>query len=361
MNSMVFLKGYQWPFDPRKVRGGSSLIDILVYIETVEKGRRVFLDYRTDPDDFGFDGLSEEARTYLANSKALVDTPIARLETMNPGAIQLYLDHNIDIRSEPLEIAVCAQHNNGGLAANHWWESLNIRHLFPLGEVNGSHGVYRPGGSALNAGQVGAIRAADFIAHRYGELSVDRKAVKKVAKAELARLKDYLGHGETAEWSWKDVRVAFRDRMTEAGAHIRDLARLDAAAKAARADWRRLSAEGCRHKGPRGIIEALRTRQLCFAHLVYLEAVRSQVNGGVGSRGSALVLDPAGVSAHRKLGEAWHFAEEHEGFRTRCFRPPSVASGSSIAGSSAGRFRKATCGSKPPGPPIAKGGFTTED
>jgi hypothetical protein len=35
MNSMVFLKGYQWPFDSRKVIGGSSLVDILVYIETV--------------------------------------------------------------------------------------------------------------------------------------------------------------------------------------------------------------------------------------------------------------------------------------------------------------------------------------
>ncbi|MGM0680565.1 MAG: preprotein translocase subunit YajC, partial [Pseudomonadota bacterium] len=32
---------------------------------------------------------------------------------------------------------------NGGLAGNIWWESENIRHLFPVGEVNGSHGVYR--------------------------------------------------------------------------------------------------------------------------------------------------------------------------------------------------------------------------
>ena len=64
------------------------------------------------------------------------------------------VDHGIDITKEPLEIAVCAQHNNGGLAGNHWWESINVSRLFPVGEVNGSHGVYRPGGSALNAGQV---------------------------------------------------------------------------------------------------------------------------------------------------------------------------------------------------------------
>ncbi|MCK4966570.1 FAD-binding protein, partial [bacterium] len=38
----IFLKGYQWPFDPRKVYNyGSSLVDILVYQESVIKGRRV--------------------------------------------------------------------------------------------------------------------------------------------------------------------------------------------------------------------------------------------------------------------------------------------------------------------------------
>ena len=45
--SMVFLKGYQWPFDIRKARAGSSLIDLLVYRETVLRGRRVFLDRKS--------------------------------------------------------------------------------------------------------------------------------------------------------------------------------------------------------------------------------------------------------------------------------------------------------------------------
>ena len=45
MLSKLFLKGYQWPFDVRKVAGGSSIIDVLVYLERC-KGRRVYLDYR---------------------------------------------------------------------------------------------------------------------------------------------------------------------------------------------------------------------------------------------------------------------------------------------------------------------------
>ncbi len=40
MNGNVFLKGYQWPFDARKVIGGSSLIDLLVYIETMVKRKK---------------------------------------------------------------------------------------------------------------------------------------------------------------------------------------------------------------------------------------------------------------------------------------------------------------------------------
>jgi succinate dehydrogenase/fumarate reductase flavoprotein subunit len=79
----IFLKGYQWPFDPRKIRDfGSSLIDILVYQESVLRGRRVFLDFTRNPSgggilsDFSFDLLGEEASQYLQNSDALYDTPI---------------------------------------------------------------------------------------------------------------------------------------------------------------------------------------------------------------------------------------------------------------------------------------------
>ena len=44
--SAIFLKGYQWPFDPRKVsQHGSSLIDVLVFRETVFLKRRVYLDF----------------------------------------------------------------------------------------------------------------------------------------------------------------------------------------------------------------------------------------------------------------------------------------------------------------------------
>ena len=48
---LTFLKGYQWPFDSNRIYGGSSMIDLLVYQETILKGRRVFLDFLHNPGE----------------------------------------------------------------------------------------------------------------------------------------------------------------------------------------------------------------------------------------------------------------------------------------------------------------------
>ncbi|NQT92165.1 MAG: FAD-binding protein, partial [Lentisphaerae bacterium] len=315
MNSQVFLKGYQWPFDPRKVVEGSSIVDILVYIETVINGRRVFLDFRSNPDEFDFGTLSDEARQYLENSGARQDTPIARLQHMNPGAVELYAENDIDITTEPLEIAVCAQHNNGGLAATHWWESENIRHLFPVGEVNGSHGVYRPGGSALNSGQVGAFRAAELIANRYSNRSLSDADFKAAAAATVAALKSWADRCSSSNLPEKDERRKLQSRMTQAGAHIRSRETLNNAVAEAREQWDRIEAQGCRIGESGQLSEAFKTRYLCFAHAVYLEAVRFAVESGMGSRGSAIVLAADGEEIRDGLGEEWRIVPECTEFR----------------------------------------------
>lgn len=317
MNSNVFLKGYQWPFDSRKVVGGSSIIDILVYIETVLKGRRVFLDFRRNPKDFRFDDLDSEPLDYLTKSEALLDTPIERLRHMNPGAIEMYAEHEIDIAAEPLEIAVCAQHNNGGLAGNHWWESVNITHLFPVGEVNGSHGVYRPGGSALNSGQVGSFRAAEFIANRYNRCELSEEAVTASAASEAAGVLQWIEKCGQAESSWQSEREEFQARMSRAGAHIRSKDELDNAIGEAWRQYRRIEQSGCGYSNSEGLAEALRNRHLCFAHAVYLEALSFALGSGVGSRGSAMVIDPNGARVHDKLSDDWRIAVEDTSFREK--------------------------------------------
>jgi len=161
--SLVFLKGYQWPFDTRKV-DGSSKIDLLV-AEQIKQGNTVYLDFTRNPRglEASFSVLSSEAYTYLERSGALFGTPIQRLEHMNRGAIELYASHGIDLYTQKLQIAVCAQHCNGGIAVDTHWQT-DVEGLYAAGEAAGTFGVYRPGGSALNSTQVGSLRAAEHIA-----------------------------------------------------------------------------------------------------------------------------------------------------------------------------------------------------
>ena len=325
MNSMIFLKGYQWPFDSRKAAGGSSIIDILVYIETVLRGRRVYLDFRSNSEDFDFDSLDKEAYEYLEKSNALFGSPIERLQHMNPGAITLYEDHGIDIVAEPLEIAVCAQHNNGGLGADKWWQSTNLKHLFPIGEVNGSHGVYRPGGSALNSGQVAAFRAAEFIAAKYKDSSLNQADFDCVFRQKLDEIKDWLD--KCAERDWHFDRDEFQGRMSAAGAHIREAASLEKAACDAWEQYGKMLEEGVDTKSPEDAAEALRNLQLCLAHAVYLEATLKQVLDGVGSRGSALTLSTDGQSCHESLGNEWNFQPENIEFRNKVLETSINSSG----------------------------------
>ena len=156
----IFLKGYQWPFDTRKL-DGSSKVDILV-AEQIKLGRRVYLDFTKDPKGLELEKLPNEAYSYLERSNAMQNTPIDRLRALNEKAIELYASHGIDISSELLEIAVCAQHCNGGVAVDENWQS-EIEGLYVVGEAAGTFGVYRPGGSALNSTQVGGLRAAEHI------------------------------------------------------------------------------------------------------------------------------------------------------------------------------------------------------
>jgi succinate dehydrogenase/fumarate reductase flavoprotein subunit len=316
LTTAIFLKGYQWPFDPRKlVAGGSSLIDLLVSHETLALGRRVFLDFRrnpshggqANPEPFSLDALGEEARAYLAASGALLPTPIERLAQMNPAALALYGEHGIDLRHEPLEIAVCAQHHNGGLQGNIWWES-NLRHFFPIGEANGSHGVYRPGGAALNAGQCGGMRAAQYIAAQYRDAPpVDEVFAVATATqvAEQYRRVDGLLCAGGGQAALRAQRARLQARMSAHGAHLRRAAGIAAALDEARAQlaaW-----EGVGVSTASELPEAFVNRDALLAQIACLSAMQETIARGGVSRGSYLVLDAEGTAVPVALGDRYRY------------------------------------------------------
>lgn len=117
------------------------------------------------------------------------------------------------------------------LKADIWWES-NLKHLFPVGEVNGSHGVYRPGGSALNSGQVGSLRAAQYISRNYSQNP--RSAKKFLTDTEKQVSRELAGSFLLADH--------------------------------------------------------------CLTHFIYLEAIKSYLEGGGRSRGSYIVVTRTGKS-----------------------------------------------------------------
>ena len=218
----VFLKGYQWPFDVQKAKNGSSVVDLLVYRESVLRGRRVYLDFTKNPfglDTLPYDQLSKEAYEYLRRAEICYGTPIERLERLNAPAIALYRDKGVDIRTEYLEIALCAQHHNGGIAVDLWWKT-SVDGLYAVGECAGTHGITRPGGSALNAGQVGALRAALHLSESERTLSVhfDRIAEEAVKKHLALAEKALTLPQHNASRSRKNAQAS----MSACGAAIRN-------------------------------------------------------------------------------------------------------------------------------------------
>lgn len=306
--TLVFLKGYQWPFDARKAHDGSSIIDLLVHRETVLRGRRVFLDFRSNPlrPEFDADLLSEEARDYLDRAGVLAlgsgSTPVERLKKLNRPAYDFYLDRNpgIDLATDLLEVAVCAQHNNGGLEVDCWWQSANLPGLFPVGEAAGGHGVYRPGGAALNSAQVGAHRAASYIAHRRSAEPVGQDRFLLAATGPLHAATELVAAaGERFDASGQDstaeLLTTLPALMSADAGLVRSRASLATAlgeVAGQLAGYRQTVSADRRSR--RSIDRIFLVRDILSAQYCYLSAMIDYLDHGGHSRGSVLYTDPTG-------------------------------------------------------------------
>lgn len=289
--SNVFLKGYQWPFDSKKIYNGSSIIDLLVFYECSVKNRRVYLDFTKNPfslENLEYEKLSEAAFTYLKNAEAMFGTPIERLEKMNMPAIELYKSKGVDITSEYLEIALCSQHHNGGIAVDRWWQTC-VDGLFAIGECAGTHGISRPGGSALNAGQVGALRVSQYI-DKMNE-KADENAFELISKEALEKLdtfnKECLKNDANA-----DELIAYaRGKMSDVGSAIRDNDKI--AEYINELDSLLLGTIGV--KNEKLLYKAYKYLDILKTQKAVLSAMLHFSLMGVSSRGSAIICDKNGI------------------------------------------------------------------
>lgn len=289
----IFLKGYQWPFDAKKLNNeGSSNIDLLVYEEIYKKNRRVWLDYSQNMCDDWFSLLGDEGKSYLLNCKITEEdnTPLKRLRKINPQAVELYKNNGIDLEKEMLEIALCAQHNNGGLKVDIHWQS-NIKGIFPIGEVAGIYGIYRPGGSALNSTQTGAVRCAEYIKAKRNYKDIDVKDYIDDIKNIIMQGNSFLQEKDNSITAY-EVNLNLQRRMSEKAGAIRTLELLKEALNEAKDDYNTLITKS------KGNIEDLSmyftARNNLITQISYISAMIYYIECGGTSRGSYLVTDNKG-------------------------------------------------------------------
>lgn len=307
--SAVFLKGYQWPFDSKKVLTGSSVIDLLVYRECVLKNRRVYLDFTKNPfgmENIEYTRLSVEAYDYLTKAEACFGAPIDRLAKMNTPAIELYKGKGLDITKDYLEIALCAQHNNGGIAVDMWWQT-SVKGLFAAGECAGTHGITRPGGSALNAGQVGSLRAAQYIAQKGNTLVNEAEFEKILSQAEKVHSAQLQSVSKNPD-NVKILILKAQRRMSDCAAAIRNKEDMAAALSDTQADIKNLLQNvGVKDKAQ--LYMYYKLKDILITQSAVLSSMIDYAEKVGATRGSSLCYDAQG-SLRGGLPEMFRFTEE---------------------------------------------------
>lgn len=314
--SNVFRKGYQWPFHAtRMLDFGSSLVDLAIFREG-ELGRRVFMDFNRNPlpvpgdAPFALDRLDADVAVYLGKAGADQALPIQRLKHMNPLAIELYRRYKIDIAAEPLEFAVNNQHMNGGIAVDIWGRS-SVPGIYAVGEAAGTHGVTRPGGAALNAGQVFGTRVAEHIAASGPPVTCEAVDPASALQHAIAAIKAIAR--SDSPLTLHGVRQEIQTRMSEKAGILC----LPKEVSAALAEARELSADigrhGIRLDRPSELARVVQWQQMALASQAVLAALDFYISRGGGSRGARAIRDPAGSELPMAKGgplEAYRFRKE---------------------------------------------------
>lgn len=295
--SNVFRKGYQWPFHAtRMLDFGSSLVDLAIHRESAA-GRRVFMDFNRNPlpvaggAEFNLDHLDDDVQTYLTTAGATQSLPIDRLRHMNPLAIDLYRRYKIDITTAPLEFAVNNQHMNGGISVDTWGRS-NISGIYAIGEAAGTHGVTRPGGSALNAGQVFGTRVGEHIAASCKSNAAPTQDIAEPATLAIGKITDLLR--SESSFSLRDIRDEVQTRMSDHAGIICTPNGVHQALENARALNADIRSHGITSDRVGEVGRVLQWQQMALASEAVLAALNHHIQQGGGSRGARAICTPDG-------------------------------------------------------------------
>jgi hypothetical protein len=189
-----------------------------------------------------------------------------------------------------LEFAINNQHMNGGLAVDIWGQTT-LDGCYAVGEAAGTHGVTRPGGAALNAGQVLATRCAEHIASR-GEVETARASEQDLIEDALRLILDVLQ--PESPIATGAVKAEVQSRMSDHAGIVCNAHNLKKALAGARALNGSIRRHGVSYEGAYEAARALQWQQMALVSETVLTALDFYVDRGGGSRGARAVCSPEG-------------------------------------------------------------------
>lgn len=307
-------KGSHWAFEAEHVlnkdgSADSSLLDMLIYHETMDLSRHVFMDFRQNPS-----GLKEDT------------LPYERLQRQYPDAYQALLDVNVDPQERPVEICIGIAHHNGGLEVDEHSET-SLKELYAVGEAAGSHGHFMVPGSSLNQTQVSAYACARYIASSSQEgdasLALDAFIAQIIGDFhECVRMADTFLNTDVSSASdmrerSDNIRALQADiglRMDKAAGIFRERGRIEHELNEAMVRLQSLPS-AYRYNTQYDLSILFRSQDLLVAQIADLSAMLNRMEHDKSSSGSSWSYDKAGRLPHRKLNEMYRFSlnpQQHE-------------------------------------------------
>ena len=186
-----------------------------------------------------------------------------------------------------LRVAVCAQHQNGGLWVDKNYQT-NIDGLYAAGEAAGVFGVYRPGGSALNSTQVSSMRSAQHVAklNRNEYMSLEENVKEFIKTFEFA---------DECSVDFVSIQKELQKAMSDYAAFSRDKAEISALKEKVSALKKEKFAV-CK----KNIVQYLKFRDMLITMDEVLTAMLFWYDE-IGSRGSAVCVSSDKVDTQGKM------------------------------------------------------------
>jgi len=299
---------------------GSSLFDLAVFQEQ-RAGRKVYLDFLSNPDpvneeeSFSLDELDPDVHSYLKNNESLLELPIDRLKKMNPLAIELYRMHGTDLCREPLEFTMNNQHMNGGILIDDWGRT-SLSGCYAIGEAAGSHGVTRPGGAALNSGQVFGKRVAVAIRRSMAQKGDEDSHAESVFQAIESVLLDAEGFLSASKGKdIREIKTDIQSRMSDHAGILCFQKDVESALSQARELRKEIQTTGIYSKSASVVGQAFRWHQMAWVSEAVLMALEFYIRSGGGSRGARTICSDRGSlcpEASREDLSGYRFVKEQE-------------------------------------------------